>query len=228
MIKSRIALAAAMCAVAGAANAGFTVTPAITTDYDFRGATQSDESETFQLGLNYALDSGLYIGAWGSEVDFGNDAVWEADAMVGFAGGDAEASFGYDVGVIAYFYPSSNDTSDSYEVYAGVSKGMFSGKLWFSPDVDQVEAGKKSFYAEANAAVPLPRGFTLGVHTGYSFGSAWGDYEHLDYSVGVSKMLGKFDLNLKYVNSNDDDREPNGRNAWIATVSTVLPWGDAE
>jgi uncharacterized protein (TIGR02001 family) len=225
MIKSRIALAAAMCAVAGAANAGFTITPALTTDYDFRGATQNEESETIQLGLNYELDSGVYMGVWGSEVEFGNDAVWEADAMVGFAGGDAEEGVGYDVGVIGYFYPSSNDMRDSYEIYAGVSKGMFSGKIWFAPDVDQVVASETALYVEANAAVPLPRGFTLGVHTGYSFGDAWGAYEHLDYSLGVTKSLGKVDLNLKYVNSNDDDREPNGRNAWIATVSTVLPWG---
>lgn len=230
MIKSRIALAAALCAVAGAANAGFTITPALTTDYDFRGISQNDESETLQLGLNYGFDSGLYIGAWGSEVDFGpaSDAVWEADAIIGFAGGDAEESFGWDVGVIGYFYPSAHTATDSYELYAGISKGWFSGKLYFSPDVDYVDSGEKAFYADANVAIPLPKGFTLGVHTGYSFGSAWGDFEHLDYSVGVSKSLGKIDLNLKYVNSNDFDVEPSGRNAWIATVSTVLPWGDAE
>jgi uncharacterized protein (TIGR02001 family) len=231
MIKSRIALAAALCAVAGGASAaGFTVTPALTTDYDFRGISQTDESETFQLGLNYGLENGVYIGAWGSEVDFGSssDAIWEADAIVGYAFGDAKEGVGYDVGIVGYFYPSSSTTHDTYEIYAGVSKGWFSGKLYFAPDYDAVEQGKKAFYADTAVAIPLPNDFTLGVHAGYSFGSAWGDSEHLDYSVGVTKPLGQVDLNLKYVNSNDYAANGvlGGRNAWIATLSTVLPWGD--
>lgn len=220
MIKSRIAVAAALFAMAGTANAEFTLTPALTTDYDFRGISQNDESETIQLGLNYSLESGAYIGAWASEVDFGpgSNATWEADLMAGYAWGDAEEGFAYDVGAIGYFYPSSSTEDDVYEIYAGLTRGMFSGKVWVAPDVDS----EMAIYTEANAAIPVG-GFTIGLHLGYSFGDAWEDAEHLDYSVGVSKALGNFDLNLKYVNSNDLDG-PAGRNAWIGTISTTLPW----
>jgi uncharacterized protein (TIGR02001 family) len=222
MIKSRIALAAAMVAVAGTANAEFTLTPALTTDYDFRGISQTDESETLQVGLNWGLENGVYIGAWASEVDFGpgSHATWELDLSAGYAWGDAAESFGYDVGAVYYTYPSSSTEDDVYEVYAGISKGMFSGKVWVAPDINS-DVG---IYTEANAAIPLA-GFTFGLHAGYSFGDAWEDAEHLDYSVGVSKSLSRLDLNLKYVNSNDLDG-PAGRNAVIATVSTVLPWKD--
>ncbi len=221
MIKSRIALAAALCAVAGAANAGFTLTPAVTTDYDFRGVSQSNESEEFQLGLNYSMENGVYLGAWGSQVDFGpaSEAVWELDLIAGYAWGDAKESVGYDVGAIFYTYPSSNTENDIYEVYGGISSGMFNGKLWIAPDIDS-EVG---VYAEANAAIPLA-GFTFGLHAGYSFGKAWDNAEHIDYSVGVSKSLGHLDLNLKYVNSNDLADPIGGRNAWIGTISTTLPW----
>jgi uncharacterized protein (TIGR02001 family) len=225
MIKSRIALAAALFAVTGAANAEFTLTPALTTDYDFRGLSQNDESETFQLGLNYSLENGFYLGAWGSQVDFGkgSNAVWEFDAMAGFAGGDAKESFGYDLGVIAYTYPSSSTENDTYEIYAGISRGMFSGKVWFAPDIDNESA----IYAEANAAIPVG-GFVIGLHAGYSMGDAWGDMEHMDYAFGVTKTLSHFDLNLKYVNSWDiGTKGPlTGRNAWIGTISTTLPWKD--
>ena len=224
MIKSRIALAAALFAVAGAANAGFTLTPALTTDYDFRGISQNDESETLQLGLNYSLDSGVYLGAWASEVDFGpgSHAVWELDLMAGYAWGDAMESFAYDVGAIYYTYPSSSTEDDVYEIYGGISRGMFSGKVWIAPDV----SSEMAIYTEANAAIPVG-GFTVGLHAGYSFGDAWenSNSEHLDYSVGVSKSFSHLDLNLKYVNSNDLSG-PAGRNAWIFTVSTVLPWMD--
>jgi uncharacterized protein (TIGR02001 family) len=223
MIKSRIALTAALLAAAGAANAaGFTLTPAITTDYDFRGISQTDESETLQLGLNYATEGGVYVGAWASEVDFGagSDAVWELDLMAGYTWGDATEGVGYDVGAIFYTYPSSSTTQDIYEIYGGISSGMFSGKVWVAPDV----ANEMAIYTEANAAIPVG-GFVVGLHAGYSFGDAWEDAEHLDYSVGVTKSLGPLDLNLKYVNSNDLDG-PAGRNAWIGTISTTLPWMD--
>jgi uncharacterized protein (TIGR02001 family) len=220
MIKSRIAVAAALFAVASAAHAEFTLTPALVTDYDFRGISQNDESETIQLGMNYSLESGVYIGAWASEVDFGpgSNATWELDLMAGYAWGDSAEGFGYDVGAIYYTYPSSSTEDDVYEIYGGISKGMFSGKVWVGPDFDS-EVG---IYTEANAAIPVG-GFTIGLHAGYSFGEAWEDNEHLDYSVGVSKSLSHLDLNLKYVNSNDLDG-PAGRNAWIFSVSTTLPW----
>ena len=96
MIKSRIAVAAALCAAAGAANAGFTLTPAITTDYDFRGISQTNPDQkgtdpAFQLGANYTAENGLYGNLWGSNVDFGpGKPSMEIDYNVGFAGGDAK------------------------------------------------------------------------------------------------------------------------------------------
>jgi uncharacterized protein (TIGR02001 family) len=220
MIKSRIALATALFAVASAAHAEFTLTPALVTDYDFRGISQNQESETIQLGMNFAMESGVYLGAWASEVDFGpgSHATWELDVMAGYTWGDAAEAFGYDVGAIYYTYPSSSTEDDVYEVYGGISKGMFSGKVWVAPDINS-DVG---IYTEANMAIPVG-GFTIGLHAGYSFGDAWEDNEHLDYSIGASKSLSHLDLNLKYVNSNDL-AGPAGRNAWIFSASTNLPW----
>ena len=76
MIKSRIAAGAALLAVAGVAGAGsFSVTPTIASDYDWRGFSQTDPDQdgdvAFQLGGTYSFDNGFYVGAWGSNVDFG-------------------------------------------------------------------------------------------------------------------------------------------------------------
>jgi uncharacterized protein (TIGR02001 family) len=225
MIKSRIAIAAALFAVGGAANAGITVTPTLTTDYDFRGLTQTDEAEAFQLSVNLNTEGGFYVGAWGSNVDIpGGDQVWELDLMAGFAGGDAAEGIGYDVGAIMYAYPSSSDSKDIYEIYGGISHGWFSGKVWIAPD----NYSQWSMYTEANAAIPLPHDFVLGLHAGYSSGEYWHNANgggYLEYSVGVTKSLGQFAFNLKYVNSNDYSDPVVGRNAWIGSVSTTLPWG---
>jgi uncharacterized protein (TIGR02001 family) len=231
MIKSRIAVASALLAVAGAAHAGFSFTPTLTTDYDFRGLTQSDKSEAVQLGLNFNLESGVYFGAWASNIEFPSsgfggeaDAKWELDFMAGYAGGDADEGFAYDIGAIMYSYPSSRDFKDIYEIYAGITKGWVNGKVWFAPD----NYGDTSYYVEGNVNVPLPHGLTAGAHVGYSAGDYWKNStgEYMDYSLGLTKSLGNFSVNLKYVNSNDHGDPVIGRNAIIGSVSTTFPWAD--
>ncbi len=45
---------------------------AVTTDYRFRGLTQTQNDPAVQAGFTLAHDSGfLYLGLWGSNVDFG-------------------------------------------------------------------------------------------------------------------------------------------------------------
>jgi|SRR6478736_1000022 len=222
MIKSRITLAGALLAVAGAANAGFTVTPTVTSDYDWRGVSQTMEDPAFQLGVNWTHDSGFYVGAWGSNVDFGTSKPdFEIDAFAGFAGGDATESFAYDVGVNYYGYPDGGSAAFT-ELYAGITKSIFGAKLWYSPEYG---AGTKSaMYAEGNVNYPLPSGFSVLAHVGYSFGKTFSDSdsEYVDYSAGVGYAVKNINLTLKYVNSNDLNGL--GRNAWIGSISTTLPW----
>lgn len=222
MTKSRIAVAGALLAVAGAASAGsFSVTPAIVSDYDFRGFTQTDEDAAFQLGGTYEFDNGFYVGAWGSNVDFGTDKPdIEIDYYAGFA---AETDlFGYDVGLQYYSYPSAG-SSNTLEIYGGISKEWFSSKLWYSPDYASTD--ESGFYLEANADYPLPvGGLSLIGHLGYTFGDIVNGDEFLDYAVGLGFTLGNFQLGAKYVNSNDAGVGPVGRSAYVFSLQTTLPW----
>lgn len=219
MIKSRFILAGALLAAMGAAHAGsFTVPVAVVSDYDFRGLTQSDEDPALQVGLTYTGDSGFYVGTWASNIDFpGADADVEVDLFAGFAGGDAAESFGYDIGAVLYAYPGSSDFDEVVELYAGITKGWFGAKLWFSPD----NYDSTSWYAEANGTFPLPQDFSIGVHAGYNFGDYWSGAEYFDYSVGVSKSFGNFAFNVKWVDT-DIDGVDTGR--VIGSISTTLPW----
>lgn len=221
MIKSRIAMAGALLAVAGAANADITVTPTLTSDYDFRGVTQNQEDPAFQLGLNYGHESGFYAGIWGSNVDFGpGKPTVEVDLYAGFAGGDAAETFGYDVGAYFYAYPGAS-TLNTFEIFAGLSKGWFSGKLWYSPEV--ASSNSSGWYVEGNATIPLPQNFSLLGHVGYTFGDAsWsGPLKDTDYSLGVGYAWGKVNLSVKYV---DGSGALKPRNQVIGTITTTLPW----
>ena len=54
------------------ASAGVSANLGITSNYLFRGVTQTDGSTATQGGLDYEHASGLYVGGWGSNVDFGD------------------------------------------------------------------------------------------------------------------------------------------------------------
>lgn len=221
MIKSRIAMAGALLAVTGSAFADFTVTPTLTSDYDWRGISQTQKDPAFQLGLNYAHDSGFYVGAWGSNVDFGpGKPDVELDVFAGFSGGDAEESFGYDVGLNYYSYPSTGSLN-FLEIYAGVSKGWFAGKVWFSPEFGGKHTGESAVYLEGNVTVPLPQDFSILGHVGHSFGNFWDTYasNYTDYSVGLGKSFGNVSLSVKYVDGSD---HLDGR--VMGAITTTLPW----
>lgn len=220
MIKSRVVLAGGLLAMAGAAYADVSIPVAVVSDYDFRGISQTDEDPALQLGLDYDFGNGFYVGTWGSNVDFGpGDPNLEVDLYAGYAGGDAEESFAYDLGVVGYLYPGASDIN-MLEVYAGVTKGLFGVKAWYSPDFGG--SGDSAYYLEGNVAVPLPSNFGFQAHVGWSDGDAWdavGGYH--DWSVGFSYDVSNVSFGLKYVDGDSDVVE--GR--VIASVSTSLPWG---
>jgi uncharacterized protein (TIGR02001 family) len=230
MIKSRAVLAGSLLAFAGIASADITVTPAVVSDYDFRGISQTKENPAFQLGLNYNHESGFYAGLWGSNVDFGSSKPdVEVDVFAGFAGGDAKESIGYDVGAIYYTYPSAGDLK-YWEAYAGISHGWFAGKIWYSPDFGgKSTAGHTSgLYTEVNGTFPLPHDFSFVAHAGYSYGDYWDSIEYFDWSVGFTRSFGNFSASLKFIDGSD---LPDGGSKVFSTdskvwlsISTTLPW----
>ena len=65
---------------------GFTANIALTTDYRFRGQSQSQGEFALSGGVDYAHESGFFAGVWASNVDF-NDAAetyYEVDLYAGF------------------------------------------------------------------------------------------------------------------------------------------------
>ena len=93
-----------------------------TTDYVWRGMTQSD-GPAIQGGFNYSHGSGLYAGIWGSNVNFSNGNGQELDYLAGykFKMGNVNADLGY----IKYNYPKSHPSLDAEEITLGLSLGDF-------------------------------------------------------------------------------------------------------
>lgn len=96
---------------------------ALVSDYRFRGVSQSDEEIAIQAGLTVAHESGVYVGAWGSNLagwgTFGGSNT-ELDLIAGFKTGIGEGAT-VDVGVTWYMYPGGASKTDFAELYAKIS-----------------------------------------------------------------------------------------------------------
>ena len=81
-----------------------------TTDYRYRGISQSRLKPALSAGADYSHASGLYVGTWLTTIkwikDAGGDAPMEWDVYGGYKGQFGASGLGYDVGLLHYNYPS--------------------------------------------------------------------------------------------------------------------------
>lgn len=230
---SRLMIAGVVLAASGAANAQVSSTVTATSDYDYRGITQTGLDPALQVSLDYAFgESGFAIGAWGSNVDFGpgTDSDLELDLYLSYTK-ELENGFNWNVGYVQYTYPSSDDKIEYGEYSFGLGFNNFSAKLWWSDDF--LNSGDSALYTEVNYSQPLPAEFALNFHVGRSSGPYWGPEDYTDWSVGVSKTWSHFDFALRYVDGSDlksANDLPGDYNTSdskvIFSVSTSFPWGE--
>ncbi|MGH8261878.1 MAG: TorF family putative porin [Steroidobacterales bacterium] len=223
-----------MLTAAGAGQAGVSATVTATSDYDFRGITQSAKSPALQASIDYAHDSGFYAGAWASNIDFGpGDPNLELDLYAGFAK-SIEGGIGWDVGLVYYTYPSVSD-DNFFEAYGSISYEWFKGKLWYSPDFGgkATPGNTPAWYVDGLATIALPQGYALPIHVGYSGGDYWDTIEYFDWSVGVTKSLGHFNFALKFIDGSDLKVLNNtpgdifsSDNKIVFSVATTFPWSN--
>ncbi len=225
--------AMALMASAATAHAEFSGTLSATSDYDWRGVTQTANDPALQGSLDYSSDIGFHAGAWASNVNFGGgDPNVEIDLYAGWGGGE---TFPWDLGIVYYTYPGESSFNFP-EVYASLGWEWISGKISYSWDFGGYS--ETAFYYEGNVAYPLGD-FSLLGHLGYSDGdgieAAYGQDNYTDWSAGFGYTWSHFDFALKWVdgsdlktlkNSPDDISNTDAR--VIFSVSTSFPWSNAE
>jgi len=251
--------ALALLAAGTAANsADFSATITGTTDYDFRGVTQTAQDPAIQGSLDFSADNGLYAGIWASNIDWGSgDPNVEIDYYGGWAGGE---DITWDLGVAYYTYLGAS-SSNYAEYYAGLGWKYFGVKVWYASDYAGLE-GKNERYFEGNFEYPLPYNFGLTAHMGYTNGSAikpsflgpevdpedvssyctyQGSYykdcqsSYMDWSVGVTYTWKHIDMSLRWVDGSDlktvkntPDNIFSSEARAIFQISTTFPWKDDE
>ncbi len=95
----------------------------LATDYRLRGVSQSDKDGAIQGGLTIAHESGIYVGAWGSNLSgwgtFGGSNM-ELDLIGGYKHKLADNAT-IDVGLTWYIYPGGASKTDYAEPYVKLS-----------------------------------------------------------------------------------------------------------
>lgn len=214
------AAVAVLMAASGPALAGeLTANAAASSNYIWRGLTQTMNEAAVSGGLDFAADSGFYIGTWASNVKYGPDDAfsYEHDVYFGFSGGD---DFTYDVGYLYYNYDAVAEF-DFGEVYGSIGYGGFSATLSVLANTEADEPLGRDFgfgeatYISLDYAVPLRNDLELGLHAGRHEGDFAEVFngvpeEYTDYSVSLSKGGFSFTISDTDLESEVADGYDNG------------------
>jgi uncharacterized protein (TIGR02001 family) len=183
---------------------------AFTSDYVFRGITQSDERFAAQGALNFGQSTGPYLGFWGSNVDFndGDEATVEIDVSGGYKWNWGPVAM--DAGAVYYAYPgaSSNLDYDYWEGKLAASAPLgpvtFTGSAFVSPDY--FAGSDTAVYLNGAASVPVfDTGFTANAAVGHQWiddEASFGVPDYTDWTAGVSYAWEKFTFGVSYYDTN--------------------------
>lgn len=210
-----------------AAASPWSATLTVTSDYRFRGLSQTDTGPAVQGSIDFASESGFFAGAWASNIDFLDDATYdssiELDLYAGFTFGLGESTEAT-LKAVYYMYPDADAPAgfpdyDYYELFVSLSHDFggaaISGELAYSPD----------FFGEVGDAIAFTGGITVplcdklwffdgGIEASGHLGRQWFDepllIDYTYYDLGISATAGIFTLDVRWVGSDLDKPECGG------------------
>jgi len=217
MKLTKIAIAVGALIVSGTAAAEFSANIGATSNYVWRGVTQTDDDAAVSGGVDFAHEAGFYAGTWASNVDFGTDD--DTTAEVDFYGGFAntlDMGLGYDVGAIYYYYPGAKDDLDFAEIYANLSYTWvldFSAGVNYTVDKEDDDADTNDVYYHGGASYEIAPTWTIGGTVGYyDFDDDdASDYTHYKLDIGKSAGdFGDFTLSVSVADAQSGDDSIDG------------------
>jgi len=219
----KLLLALMMVAGITVAQAEVTGNLGLTSDYRFRGISQTQNAPAVQGGIDYTHASGLYIGNWNSSVSssmYTNGAGVESDVYAGFKK-EIFGKFVLDVGAYSYLYPRATTTAntgsnfDTYEGYVGLGYGPVSvkynrtlGNGYFGTANAQ---GTAYYQADVNYLIPGSK-ISLLAHAGKTNVANSSSLDYSDYNFGVGYDLQGWNLAAKYYTNGDKTSTFNSAN----------------
>jgi uncharacterized protein (TIGR02001 family) len=215
-------LTAALIAAAPACAQGIDVDAraTLTSDYRFRGLSQSDRDPALQASVDFQAPTGLFAGGFASTVD--GALLGGADAEVDLYAGYARRSSSgvhVSIGAFGYFYPGGEDVNyGEVQGEIGYLIGPADATLFAAYAPDQHDLGDNLYLGGSLGAgiplTPLSAKLKLGYEDGFYDGK-W------DWEAGVSYAAGPVTLAASYVDTDQDGRPVLGRLGSAGVIASL-------
>ena len=192
----------------------------LTSDYRFRGISQTNKRFAIQGTLGVVSSAGFYVGTWGSSIDdyVANGSDQEIDLYAGYK--KTFSGTTVDGGVLYYYYPGSGGANtDFFEPYLNASHtfGPIGAKVglnyaWkqkaqscaYDPRChNKTKEDSLYTYGELSGAIPNT-GVTITGHIGESWGRSYltnGLKSYTDYSVTAAYTWKNLTVSAAYVDT---------------------------
>jgi uncharacterized protein (TIGR02001 family) len=195
----------------------FSANVALTSEYLFRGLSQTDDAPAIQGGFDYKIEvarrTDFYLGVWGTNVDFNegsgvDGATIETDLYGGVKGDIARTGVSWDIGFIYYAYPGAGNNLDYdyWEIKGAVSYDFgiakVTGSLNYS--ADHFANSGEAVYTKLAADMPIDafKGLSLTGHVAQRTiekNGAFGTADYVEWNLGATyKIPGVFDVSVTY------------------------------
>ncbi|MDE2085798.1 MAG: TorF family putative porin [Xanthomonadaceae bacterium] len=176
---------------------------ALTSDYLFRGISQTDHRPALQAGLEFDTAGGWYLGGWGSNVSWLSDGSTaaqpvsnslEVDAYAGKRG-QLGSDWTWDAGLYAYAYPGhyphGYTSPQTLEGYAALGWKTLTMKYSRSfGNLFGVAGSHGSDYLELAWQQPLGADWALAAHVGRQRVAGHSAADYTDWKLGLSRTFG--------------------------------------
>ncbi len=206
----------------------------LTSDYRYRGISQTRLQPAIQGGADYAFASGFYVGTWASTIKWIKDAETAAGVaakgsvewdLYGGYKGEIAKDLSYDVGVLAYVYPSNKYSeipgaanANTTEIYGAITYGPATLKYSHSlTNLFGFADSKNSGYLDLSATFEVGDGIQLIPHVGFQHIAHYSDFSYTDYSFTVGKDFSGFFLSAAVVGA--ETKSINGVKAYASPAN---------
>ena len=191
----------------------------ITSDYRFRGISNSDNKAAIQGSLNLEHRSGWYAGVWASNVDLDIGTHLETDYYAGYVLPLSENS-SVDINYTYFDYPHAlRELKVDYGEFAAIyhhdhaftADDHLSFGVYYSPEF--TADSDQEIYLESSYSYPVNSLFNINATVGYTrlkdnekfaqgVGGNGQQNHYYDYKIGVSKQILGLDADLAWIDNN--------------------------
>jgi len=201
----------------------------IANDYRARGLSQVASGASWQLGADYEHASGFFVGGLLANVDYAIEARREqprehvVDVYAGYAWG--RSSWRFNVALGRYVYPDIDVDYDYTEASFGAS---YMNRFFYSASYADTlfSLPFSAWHQELGVAQPLRWNFEISAAVGRFASDAVAEGGYTHWNVGVSKVLRRVGLDLRFHESSlagySHVGNP-GAERWVLSVSYGFP-----